>query len=185
MSKMYVVHTKDGLSYAPFEPAGVGYLMSPIKSKQARDVFYAARKKDGLAIDADTAEVAYLMTGSQDIYGIEAHEPWGYGRTLWARNPGGPWICGCDIPSETLQALQDRRSLRLPIAGALGGWFDATEIVSVEEGIEFLKGIKKKAYFVLLKDGRELWISAEDYKNYREWFARTGGKLKIRKVEFP
>jgi hypothetical protein len=75
--------------------------------------FYASRKAEGLKIDPATAEVFWWYRQEIDPYGILDPFPEEYdcvGRAYFARNPGSDiWVCFCDLPDATAEALSSRR----------------------------------------------------------------------------
>lgn len=76
-------------------------------------------KEEGQKIDPETAEVTWWWANELDPYGIHPDiEEDSINRVCFARRPDGDvWVCFSDLPTATVQRLEDRaaRTLRSPV----------------------------------------------------------------------
>jgi len=83
----------------------------------------AIRKKAGLDIDPETAEVEWIYAQTLDPYGIYPELPeeyWQIGREYFARSPGSDvWVEFSDLPEATNEALWSKHSSKLAFSAGL------------------------------------------------------------------
>jgi hypothetical protein len=77
----------------------------------------AARKREGLKIDPETAEVTWWYAQVVDPYGVERNLPEEcqcIGRAYFARRPESDiWVCFDDLPDETADRLFEKFGTKL------------------------------------------------------------------------
>jgi hypothetical protein len=89
-------------------------------NKPNPDQWIAERRKAGLLIDPETAEVTWIYAQTLDPYGINPDLPEEYqqvGREYFARAPGSDvWVHFGDLPDATSNSLWEKhkRSLAFP-----------------------------------------------------------------------
>jgi hypothetical protein len=85
-----------------------------------REKFYEGRRQDGLAINPDTAEVAWEYGQTMDPYGVEGsdlpEELHCVGREYFARDPVAKvWVSFGDLPQATRDALWAKHEATLAV----------------------------------------------------------------------
>jgi hypothetical protein len=90
-------------------------------NKQDIEKWRATRKKAGLHIDPETAEVEWSYANVIDPYGLEPELPeqcWG--REYFARSPGSNvWVCFGDLPDSTRNVFWEKHGRKLAFPAGL------------------------------------------------------------------
>jgi hypothetical protein len=84
---------------------------APADMTPEQEEWLAARKRDALNIDPETAEVTWCYADSMDPYGVDPlpEEYQSVGRVWYARSPNTDiWVAFFDLPDRTFKRLEDR-----------------------------------------------------------------------------